>query len=195
FQEWTVTGSAASASQDFTVGVPASAGVGGVVTLQAVAIDDHQPGQPTTATDTSVSVARDSVLPVISNVLPANGTTVVPGSSVQLSADITDDIAVRSVALNPSATVTNITGNHYVFTFKAPTTGSSFNATLTATDFGGNVATATVSFLLSSDQPPTGTLSVSPTTPVLPLSPFKATASASDDHALPQGVFLASVGV
>jgi hypothetical protein len=187
---WTDVAGQLSASRDFSLVVPISAAAGGPVTLRADAFDDSPVRQQAEATNVSVSVLRDAVRPVVANVSPASGTSVVPGSTVLVSADVTDDVGIRGVSLDqPGAQFRSLVGNRYTLAFTAPTGTADFTATLTALDYGGNAASAPILFHLLADQPPSGSIAFSPAGPVLPDAFLYAVVDASDDHALKSVVF------
>lgn len=183
--EWKDVSGQLSATRDFSVTVPITAVSGGPVTLRADASDNNDQRQVSSATDSSASVLRDAAPPVITNVSPPTGASVLPGGTVTVSADVTDDFGLRSVSLDrPGNRLVSQSGSRFTFSFAAPTSGGDFSATLTAVDFAGNAASATVAFHLDADNPPTGSIAISPQGPVMPGASFTVTVAAQDDHGL-----------
>lgn len=83
------------------------------------------------------------VPPTIQITSPASGTQVIQGSTVTVTANATDDVAVAAVNffVNGQLAFTSTTVP-YQFTFMAPGTGSTLTLGATAVDFGGNVGQA-----------------------------------------------------
>jgi protocatechuate 3,4-dioxygenase beta subunit len=183
--EWKDVVGQLSATRDFSVTVPITAVSGGPVTLRADASDNNDQRQVSSATDSSASVLRDAAPPVITNVSPPTGASVLPGATVTVSGDVTDDFGLRNVWLDrPGNRLVSRSGSRFTFSFTAPTSGGDFSAALIAVDFAGNAATATVAFRLDADNPPTGSIAISPQGPVLPGASFTVSVAAQDDHGL-----------
>src|SRR6266404_5661805 len=83
------------------------------------------------------------VPPIVQITSPVNGSQVIQGSTVTVTANATDDVAVASVSffLNGQLAFTSTTAP-YQYTFTAPSTGSTLILGATAVDFGGNLAQA-----------------------------------------------------
>jgi len=83
------------------------------------------------------------ISPTVAITSPANGTQVIQGSTVTVTANAADDVAVASVSffLNGQLAFTSTTAP-YQYTFTAPSTGSTLILGATAVDFGGNLAQA-----------------------------------------------------
>jgi hypothetical protein len=81
--------------------------------------------------------------PVIQITSPASGSEVIQGSTVTVTANATDDVAVAAVTflLNGQPAFTSTTAP-YQFTFTAPATGSTLTIGAFALDFGNNVGQA-----------------------------------------------------
>lgn len=84
------------------------------------------------------------IAPTVHITSPASGSQVVQGSTVSVTANASDDVAVASVAfLVDGQLAFTATAAPYQYTFTAPGTGSSLTLGAIATDFGNNVGTAT----------------------------------------------------
>lgn len=83
------------------------------------------------------------IRPTVRITSPASGDTVIEGSSLSITVDATDDIAVAAVTLlvNGNAVATD-TAPPYQFNFSVPVGVSTLTLSATATDFGDNVGTA-----------------------------------------------------
>jgi streptogramin lyase len=83
------------------------------------------------------------VPPVIQITSPASGSQIIQGSTVTVTANATDDVAVAAVnfLVNGQLAFT-ATNAPYQYTFTAPSTGSTLTLGATAVDFGGNVGAA-----------------------------------------------------
>jgi hypothetical protein len=83
------------------------------------------------------------IAPTVSISSPANGTTVIQGSTLPIAVNATDDVAVAAVniAVNGQVVFTS-TSQPYQFNYKVPTTGTSLTISATAVDYGGNIGTA-----------------------------------------------------
>jgi 6-phosphogluconolactonase (cycloisomerase 2 family) len=81
--------------------------------------------------------------PTVQITSPANGTQVIQGSTLTVTANATDDVAVASVSffVNGQLAFTTTTAP-YQYTFTAPSTGSTLILGATALDFGNNVGQA-----------------------------------------------------
>lgn len=81
--------------------------------------------------------------PTVRITSPASGDTVIEGSSLPITMDASDDVAVAAATLlvNDNAVATD-TAPPYQFNFSVPVGVSTLTLSATATDFGGNVGTA-----------------------------------------------------
>jgi hypothetical protein len=82
--------------------------------------------------------------PTVQITSPANGTQVIQGSTVTVTANATDDVAIAAVNffVNGQLAFTTST-TPYQYTFTAPSTGSTLTIGATVIDFGGNIGQAT----------------------------------------------------
>lgn len=111
------------------------------LTIGATATDNL--GKVGTATDVVVSVIPNPP-PVVSITSPLSGATVIEGSTITISADATDDIAVASVSflVNSSIIATDTTAP-YQTSYIVPVGITRLTIGATATDNLGKVGTAT----------------------------------------------------
>lgn len=94
--------------------------------------------------------------PTVAITSPAPGSTVVQGSSVQVTVSAVDDVGVAAVNLQVNGqTVLTDTTPPYVFYITVPLTGTTMTLGVSAVDFGGNVGTASNVILNSIADPGT----------------------------------------
>src|SRR5262249_44929263 len=164
---WTDVAGQTSATRSFSLVVPASAAAGGAVTVQASASDNSSVRQNASATNTSVAVQRDNTPPAIANVTPAANSNVVAGRTVLRGAHLTDNIGVLAFSLNSARGYPTSIGSRWTGSVTAPTVAGAFNVVLTATDLANNVTTFTLPLNVIGDNPPTGTITITPSGPIL----------------------------
>jgi hypothetical protein len=140
----------------------------------------------------------DTIAPTLQLNPPAGGTTVIEGSSVQVSADTgtAADISAVHFFINGQLTYTD-SAAPYNFSFNAPLIsqgGSTFLVEAYAVDHEGNRSTReNLTFTLLTDMPPQVTLTGPSGTTVYPGAAISCSVSASDDIAL-TGVTVTAVG-
>ena len=133
----TVVATDTSAPYQLTFTVPAG---GATLTFSATAGDLG--GNVGTAEEVVVNVVPDRP-PTVGIASPASGETIIEGSSVPVSVEASDDVAVLAVSLLINGTVVATdTSAPYQFTFTVPAGVSTLTFGATAGDLGGNVGTA-----------------------------------------------------
>jgi lysophospholipase L1-like esterase len=101
----------------------------------------------------------DTILPVITFIVPASGAVIAPNTPVTLTVNATDNVGVQSVSFTNGATGALIgagakNGNAYTYNY---TTGAAGPLTIVATayDAAGNLQSATVNVTVQSSAPAT----------------------------------------
>lgn len=137
-QSQSVSGTAAT--RTFTISVPQTAPNNGTITILGSVRDNAN--QTTNAAPVAVSIIPDTQAPQISNVSPVNGTIVVAGATVTVSASVTDNVGVASVVIAFNGQATTLTQSPYQATFTAPaeTQNTSVPISISATDYAGNTS-------------------------------------------------------
>jgi hypothetical protein len=160
-------------------------------------------GLALTKSFTSTFRVRDIEAPVVT-LLPPHGVTVdgdtwtaLEGRPLVLRAAVASNDAVKTVVLAfngiPGAAALDASGE-YRREVVAPTGVPEISASAQAEDVSGNLSDpASHTIALSDDQPPSGTLSITPPVEVLPNNIVFASAEVQDDHGL-QAVFLSMTG-
>ncbi|MBS3176806.1 DUF11 domain-containing protein, partial [Candidatus Woesearchaeota archaeon] len=112
------------------------------------------------ATTTTFFVGADAVVPQVFDVRPVAGATFNVSTTIEIAANVTDNVAVGVVFANitfPNGTVYvlnlgNLSGNKYNSSFLIPNLTGQYNVTFVANDSSNNVNATTTTFFVSVDQ-------------------------------------------
>ncbi len=147
-------------SPPWQVTVPVLAAPGSTVTVQAIATDTS--GNTASSTPVALGVLADTTPPTVAIDAPADGASVVEGTTVTVQASASDDAAVASLTLDVPG-VLNQTSTSPPWTWDVLVPGdyatnqggtSALALTVTATDPAGNTSQASVNLQVVADQPP-----------------------------------------
>ncbi|MEM9557540.1 MAG: carboxypeptidase regulatory-like domain-containing protein [Acidobacteriota bacterium] len=181
-----VIGSDTSAPFTLTAPVAAPPG-GGDRTLAAAAIDSG--GNRTESAPVVVTVLEDTEPPTVMITAPADGASVIEGTSVTVQATASDNIGVDRVDFTAGGTpIGSDTSSPYARSVQVPVDYADAGPTplqleATAVDRAGLTATASVSVTVVPDEPPTITLTSGPAdgSSVIEGSQVTFEATATDD--------------
>ncbi len=131
----------------FTVTIPASAPSNGVLTVQAAAVDAADAASPVATVTLPMS---DGTRPVVTIISPVSNAQIVPGESLKVTVDLTDDVGVTAVTLTCSPSLSGCetralqppaTATRQTFSVNVPTdlpAGSRVTLLVSAADAAGN---------------------------------------------------------
>jgi hypothetical protein len=91
-----VTAAQSDVTTSFNLTIPQTAASNGTITVQAAAVDA---GGLQSVPATMTLTVRDAINPLVTIVTPVNNAVVVPGQSLDVVVDVSDDVAVATVAM------------------------------------------------------------------------------------------------
>jgi len=114
------------------------------------------------AASITLSITPDTQAPSVQITAPKQGALVSLGQSVTFSANVSDNGAIATVEMSANGQlIATLTAPPYSIAYTVPgnlATGTSLPFGVKATDYVGNVSTATVTATVSGDRPPTITI-------------------------------------